>query len=96
MFGWRSTRRKSSSEEELIGTFLPFLAAVAYGYALGFEVMYEALAAGVSLAPTSVGISLKLLLATGQLQSHVGQAIITGAFVDDFLSLFASSHTACC
>merc|ERR1719181_2678452 len=50
---------------------------------------YEAIAAGVSLAPTSVGIALKLLLETKQLQSDFGQAIITGAFIDDIFSLIA-------
>merc|ERR1719181_1980320 len=50
---------------------------------------YEAIAAGVSLAPTSVGIAQKLLLETKQLQTDFGQAIITGAFIDDIWSLIA-------
>jgi len=39
------------------------------------------------LAPTSVGIALKLLLEAKQLQKNFGQCIITAAFVDDILSL---------
>jgi len=47
------------------------------------------LAVGVSLAPTSVGIALKLLMEAKCLQKDFGQAIITAAFVDDILSLIA-------
>jgi len=39
------------------------------------------------LAPTSVGIALRLLGEAGVLQHDFGQAIITAAFVDDILSL---------
>merc|ERR1719499_555550 len=48
---------------------------------------YNAFAAGVSLAPTSVGIALKLLHESKALNTYFGQAIITAAFVDDILSL---------
>ena len=47
----------------------------------------DALAAGVSLAPTSIGIALKLLLESEYLETVVGQAIIAAAFFDDILSL---------
>jgi len=47
----------------------------------------EGLAVGVSLAPTSVGIALKLLLEARCLQKDFGQLILTAAFVDDILSL---------
>ena len=46
----------------------------------------DALAAGVSLAPTSIGIALKLLLESEYLETVVGQAIIAAAFFDDILS----------
>ena len=49
----------------------------------------DALAAGVSLAPTSIGIALKLLLESEYLETVVGQAIIAAAFFDDILSLIA-------
>jgi len=42
---------------------------------------------GVALAPTSIGIALRLLTEAGVLKQHFGQAIITAAFVDDILSL---------
>merc|ERR1719223_2541341 len=44
-------------------------------------------AVGTALAPTSVGIALRLLSENGVLQHDFGQAIITAAFVDDILSL---------
>jgi Kef-type K+ transport system membrane component KefB len=47
----------------------------------------EGLAAGVSLAPTSVGIALKLLREADALGLYFGQAVMTAAFVDDVLSL---------
>merc|ERR1719387_1582547 len=72
-----------------LGTCLPIIGGIGVAHVLGYEILYEGLAAGVSLAPTSVGIALKLLLETRQLQTDFGQAIITGAFVDDILSLIA-------
>ena len=42
---------------------------------------------GTALAPTSVGIALRLLGEAGVLKENFGQAIITAAFVDDILSL---------
>merc|ERR1719163_621703 len=51
----------------------------------------EGLAAGTSLAPTSVGIALKLLHEARALQERFGQAVMTAAFVDDVLSLILFS-----
>lgn len=48
-----------------------------------------ALATGVALAPTSVGIALKLLLENGSLRTRFGQIIIGSAFLDDVFSLMA-------
>merc|ERR1719409_1349264 len=55
-------------------------------YIFGFS-MKAGIACGVSLAPTSVGIALKLLLEAKRLQDDFGQAIITAAFVDDILAI---------
>ena len=44
---------------------------------------------GCALAPTSVGIALKMLTETKQLDSIFGQTIITAAFVDDIFSVIA-------
>eukprot|EP01063_Lacrimia_lanifica_P014408 TRINITY_DN20_c0_g1_i5.p1 TRINITY_DN20_c0_g1~~TRINITY_DN20_c0_g1_i5.p1 ORF type:complete len:1038 (+),score=334.85 TRINITY_DN20_c0_g1_i5:88-3201(+) len=49
----------------------------------------DGLALGCALAPTSVGIALKLLTEAKQLGSMFGQTIITGAFVDDIFSIVA-------
>merc|ERR1719499_2926044 len=54
---------------------------------LGYPAMPDGMSAGTALAPTSVGISLKLLGEAGVLQEDFGQAILTAAFVDDILSL---------
>jgi Kef-type K+ transport system membrane component KefB len=80
----------------VLGTMLPIIAgmlliwlfAMFDGKDYPFIHQYG-IAAGVSLAPTSVGIALKLLLEAKQLQKDFGQAIITAAFVDDILSLIA-------
>lgn len=73
----------------VLGTFLPMVFGVIIVVYLIGEDFENGLAAGVSLAPTSVGIALKLLLEAKQLQKDFGQAIITAAFVDDILSLVA-------
>lgn len=47
----------------------------------------EGFAAGCALAPTSVGISIKLLGDAKMLSSMAGQTTLTAAFVDDVFSL---------
>lgn len=51
--------------------------------------LLAAIAAGVSLAPTSVGIALKLLMEHGSLHFRYGQIIVAAAFLDDIFSLVA-------
>ena len=74
------------------GTFLPLVTGM-------FLIMlYDAdqytlwpvgLACGVTLAPTSVGMALKMLGERKQLGEEYGQLIVTAAFVDDIFSLVA-------
>merc|ERR1719261_622379 len=68
------------------GTLLPLVSGCALAVAFGFK-FKEGLSAGVALAPTSVGIALKLLHEAHALQLYFGQAVMTAAFVDDVLSL---------
>jgi Kef-type K+ transport system membrane component KefB len=60
------------------------MAIVTLGF--GYSAM-EGVAAGVAMAPTSVGIALKLLMEARQLDQDFGQTIIAAAFLDDILSL---------
>mmetsp|Transcript_37267 Transcript_37267/g.68180 ORF Transcript_37267/g.68180 Transcript_37267/m.68180 type:complete len:611 (-) Transcript_37267:246-2078(-) len=71
----------------VLGTCLPVVSGLLLTYAFGYKAYPDGLAVGVTLAPTSVGIALKLLLEAKQLHERFGQAIITAAFVDDILSL---------
>lgn len=71
----------------MLGTLLPIVLGIAMFIALGFSPYPDALAAGFSLAPTSVGISLSLLTKVKQLHSHYGQIIISAAFLDDIFSI---------
>jgi Kef-type K+ transport system membrane component KefB len=76
----------------LLGTLLPIAAGI--GVAIAFDpVNYSiwpvGLAVGVSLAPTSVGMALKMLGEAKQLGESYGQLIVTAAFLDDILSLVA-------
>jgi len=71
----------------VLGTCLPVVAGLLLTSAFGYKTYPDGLAVGVTLAPTSVGIALKLLLEAKQLSERFGQAIITAAFVDDILSL---------
>jgi len=71
----------------VIGTVSPLIFGMLIMMLYGYELMPYGLSAGTALAPTSVGISLRLLSEAGVLQEDFGQAIITAAFVDDILSL---------
>mmetsp|Transcript_12815 Transcript_12815/g.22993 ORF Transcript_12815/g.22993 Transcript_12815/m.22993 type:complete len:637 (-) Transcript_12815:256-2166(-) len=75
----------------ILGTFLPLVSgALLAFYAFEFELI-DSLSCGVALAPTSVGIALKLLHEAKALQEYFGQAVMTAAFVDDVLSLILFS-----
>merc|ERR1719384_2996774 len=56
-------------------------------WAYGEKLIPDGISVGTALAPTSVGIALRLLGEAGVLQNGFGQAIITAAFVDDIMSL---------
>lgn len=71
----------------VLGTILPLIAGTLLMMAFGRPVFPDGISAGTALAPTSVGIALRLLGEAGVLQENFGQAIITAAFVDDILSL---------
>lgn len=74
----------------VLGTFLPLIFGLLLVVVMNpsmEDIWTNGVAAGVALAPTSVGIALKLLLEAKQLQKDFGQCIITAAFVDDILSL---------
>jgi len=71
----------------VIGTVFPFVAGTLIMIAYGYPAVPDGVSVGTALAPTSVGIALRLLGEAGVLQQDFGQAIITAAFVDDILSL---------
>lgn len=71
----------------VIGTVLPLITGSLLAWGYGFDFFPDGLSAGTSLAPTSVGIALKLLHEAKALQTYFGQAVMTAAFVDDVLSL---------
>ena len=79
----------------VLGTFLPIFSGVALIHALdpsAFPISMTqptAIAVGVTLAPTSVGMALKMLGEAHQLGEKYGQLIVTAAFIDDILSLVA-------
>ncbi|CAE7776521.1 gerT [Symbiodinium pilosum] len=71
----------------VLGTVLPLIVGSLLTVMFGRPFMPDGISAGTALAPTSVGIALRLLGEAGVLQENFGQAIITAAFVDDILSL---------
>merc|ERR1740121_1457533 len=71
----------------VLGTFLPLAGGALLMMWRGANLIPEGLAVGVALAPTSVGIALRLLAEANALDMDLGQAIITSAFIDDILSL---------
>jgi len=75
----------------VLGTGLPIILGMLLIGAIGYDLYPDGLAVGISLAPTSIGISLKLLGELGVLDRYFGQAIIVAAVVDDILALIAYS-----
>mmetsp|Transcript_12442 Transcript_12442/g.34930 ORF Transcript_12442/g.34930 Transcript_12442/m.34930 type:complete len:706 (-) Transcript_12442:427-2544(-) len=75
-----------------LGSLLPL--AIGFGVAYGIFVlpMKEALAVGASLAPTSMGISLKVLNEGKVLNTPIGQLIIAAAVIDDVIALVLLSE----
>jgi Kef-type K+ transport system membrane component KefB/predicted amino acid-binding ACT domain protein len=71
----------------IVGTLAPIILGAAVGMAIGFDLFPDAISMGIALAPTSVGISLKMLGEAKFLNSMPGQTIITAAFIDDIFSL---------
>eukprot|EP00746_Dinoflagellata_sp_MGD_P140129 gnl/MRDRNA2_/MRDRNA2_73425_c0_seq2.p1 gnl/MRDRNA2_/MRDRNA2_73425_c0~~gnl/MRDRNA2_/MRDRNA2_73425_c0_seq2.p1 ORF type:complete len:639 (+),score=136.16 gnl/MRDRNA2_/MRDRNA2_73425_c0_seq2:209-2125(+) len=71
----------------VLGTFTPIILATILIGVLGYEFYPNGMAVGISLSPTSIGISLKLLGELGVLDRLFGQAIIVAAVVDDILAL---------
>jgi len=73
----------------VLGTALPLIfGMVLVGAFFGADRYYpDGFAAGCALAPTSVGISIKLLDDAKMLNSLAGQTTLTAAFVDDVFSL---------
>jgi len=71
----------------VLGTFVPLISGMLLFWSLGFELFPDSFAAGAALAPTSVGIAIKLLTEHKQLSSDAGQTIVTAAFIDDVFSL---------
>merc|ERR1719329_257491 len=89
-FGKAAVVGPRASVIAVIGTFLPLVVGTVLVYLMNpgmTDAWINGVAAGTALAPTSVGIALKLLLEAKQLQEDFGQCIITAAFVDDILSL---------
>jgi len=70
----------------ILGTFIPLLLGMGFFLIMGEDFLVS-FAAGAALAPTSVGIALKLLGEANQLNSIPGQTIVTAAFLDDIFSL---------
>lgn len=71
----------------IVGTLLPFITGTLLLVLYGYPMVPDGVAVGTSLAPTSIGIALRLLGEANVLQEDFGQAIITAAFVDDIFSL---------
>ena len=78
---------KQATIVAVVGTFFPIIVGVLFAWAIGFEFFPDALSIGMTLAPTSVGISLQMLSERKFLNSVQGQIIVTAAFIDDIFSL---------
>eukprot|EP00193_Tetraselmis_chui_P000621 CAMPEP_0177755130 /NCGR_PEP_ID=MMETSP0491_2-20121128/2399_1 /TAXON_ID=63592 /ORGANISM="Tetraselmis chuii, Strain PLY429" /LENGTH=733 /DNA_ID=CAMNT_0019270601 /DNA_START=292 /DNA_END=2493 /DNA_ORIENTATION=+ len=70
-----------------VGSLVPLAIGTGVGYGFFSLPIREALAAGASLAPTSMGISLKVLSEGNVLSTPIGQLIIAAAVIDDVIAL---------
>merc|ERR1719356_1622424 len=75
----------------VLGTFLPIIFGSLLTVVFGFKFFPDGLSVGVSLAPTSIGMALRLLHEVKALQTTFGRVVMTAAFVDDVLSLILFS-----
>jgi Kef-type K+ transport system membrane component KefB len=72
----------------VFGTLGPLLTGLLFvGLLFDGEFYPSGFAAGCAFAPTSVGISIKLLEESKMLNSMAGQTTLTAAFIDDVFSL---------
>jgi Kef-type K+ transport system membrane component KefB/glycine cleavage system regulatory protein len=71
----------------IFGTFLPMGTGMLLVGLMFGEFYPSGFAAGCAFAPTSVGISIKLLDESKMLNSLAGQTTLTAAFIDDVFSL---------
>lgn len=74
----------------LVGSVGPVTIGFALATAMGAE-WQPALACGMTLGPTSMGIALNVLKSGGVLETETGQLIITAAVIDDVLALIILS-----
>ncbi len=72
----------------LMGLILPFTLGLLFIYLFNYSyTLFGFILAGFSLAPTSIGLSLKVLEENKKLESDYGQSIISIAVLDDIISI---------
>ncbi|KAJ1635934.1 Sodium/hydrogen exchanger family-domain-containing protein [Pavlovales sp. CCMP2436] len=74
----------------VFGALIPLASGLLFLYAVDrtrFPPWPIGLAVGVALAPTSVGLALKMLKEASRVQAREGQLIMAAAFLDDVISL---------
>ena len=78
----------------IVGSVLPIGIGVALAFALSdSKDAIEAIAAGATFGPTSLGIALNILRSGQVLNTPVGQLIISAAVVDDMIALISTFGT---
>ncbi|KNC87360.1 hypothetical protein SARC_00501 [Sphaeroforma arctica JP610] len=75
----------------VVGSILPLAMGFGVAIAFGYDTV-AALAAGASLAPTSMGIAINVLKTGKVLNTPTGQLIIAAAIVDDVIALVLLSE----
>merc|ERR1719210_2660235 len=71
----------------ILATVLPLVTGALLLWGFGYWTLKAGATVGVALAPTSVGIALRILGEARVLGQDLGQSIMTAALVDDILSL---------
>jgi len=76
----------------VVGSLLPIGIGIGLAYAVGVTDAREAIAAGATFGPTSLGIALNILRSGGVLNTPVGQLIVSAAVIDDMIALIVLSQ----
>jgi len=80
-------RRNVAVTTAVAGVLVPFAGGALLGYLLDFS-LAETLFIAIALSITSIGVSVRILVDSKQLNTVIGTAIVSAAVLDDIIGIF--------